>query len=41
MVLAATTASIVVALALTAAFAVLVFIGVEPTIDLVRHTAGV
>jgi polysaccharide chain length determinant protein (PEP-CTERM system associated) len=41
MVLAATTASIVVALALTAAFAVLVFVGVEPTIDLVRHTAGV
>ena len=41
MVLAATTVSIVVALALTAAFAVLVFHGVEPTLDLMRHTAGV
>ena len=38
-VVAATTASIVVALALAAAFAVLVFNGVEPTLDLVRHTA--
>jgi len=33
--------SIVVALALAAAFAVLVFHGVEPTIDLVRHSARV
>lgn len=41
MVLAATTASIVVALALTAAFAVLVFHGVEPTLAAVRLTAGV
>ena len=41
MVTAATTVSIVVALALTAAFAVLVFNGPEPTLDLVRHTAGV
>ena len=41
MVMAATTVSIVVALALTAAFAVLVFHGVEPTLDLVRHTAAV
>jgi polysaccharide chain length determinant protein (PEP-CTERM system associated) len=41
MVVAATTASIVVALALTAAFAVLVFQGVEPTLDLVRHAARV
>jgi polysaccharide chain length determinant protein (PEP-CTERM system associated) len=41
MVMAATTVSIVVALALTAAFAVLVFHGVEPTLDLVRHTARV
>ena len=41
MVMAATTVSIVVALALTAAFAVLVFNGVEPTLDLVRHTARV
>jgi polysaccharide chain length determinant protein (PEP-CTERM system associated) len=41
MVVAATTVSIVVALALTAAFAVLVVHGVEPTIDLVRHTARV
>jgi len=39
MVMAATTVSIVVALALTAAFAVLVFQGVEPTLDLVRHAA--
>jgi polysaccharide chain length determinant protein (PEP-CTERM system associated) len=39
MVLAATTVSIVVALALTAALAVLVFNGVEPTLDLVRHYA--
>ena len=37
----ATTASILVALALVAAFAVLVFKGVEPTLDLVRHAAGV
>ena len=41
MVMAATTVSIVVALALTAAFAVLVFQGVEPTLDLVRHAARV
>ena len=41
MVMAATTVSIVVALALTAAFAVLVFQGVEPTLDLVRHSARV
>ena len=41
MVMAATTVSIVVALALAAAFAVLVFHGVEPTLDLVRHTARV
>lgn len=41
MVVAATTVSIVVALALTSAFAVLVFSGVETTLDLVRHTAGV
>ena len=41
MVVAATTVSIVVALALTAAFAVLVFHGVEPTLDLVRHSARV
>jgi hypothetical protein len=39
MVMAATTVSIVVALALAAAFAVLVFQGVEPTLDLVRHYA--
>ena len=39
MVVAASTVSIVVALALTAAFAVLVFNGVEPTLDLLRHTA--
>jgi polysaccharide chain length determinant protein (PEP-CTERM system associated) len=39
MVMAATTVSIVVALALTAALAVLVFNGVEPTLDLVRHYA--
>ena len=41
MVMAATTVSIVVALALAAAFAVLVFNGVEPTLDLVRHTASI
>jgi len=41
MVMAATTVSIVVALALAAAFAVLVFHGVEPTLDLVRHSARV
>ncbi|MBI5578275.1 MAG: protein GumC [Deltaproteobacteria bacterium] len=41
MVMAATTMSIVVALALTSAFAVLVFNGVETTLELVRHTAGV
>ena len=35
--LAATSASILVALVLTAAFAVLVFNGVEPTLDLVLH----
>ena len=39
MVMAATTVSIVVALALTAAFAMLVFNGVEPTLDLVRFYA--
>jgi polysaccharide chain length determinant protein (PEP-CTERM system associated) len=39
MTMAATTVSIVVALALTAAFAMLVFIGVEPTLDLVRYYA--
>ncbi len=39
MVMAATTVSIVVALALAAALAVLVFHGVEPTLDLVRHYA--
>jgi hypothetical protein len=38
MVMLATSVSIVVALALTAAFAVLVFHGVEPTLDLVRHS---
>ena len=37
MVVAVTTVSIVIALTLTAAFAVLVFNGVEPTLDLVRH----
>ena len=41
MVVAATTASIVVALALTAVFAVLVFNGVGPTLDLLRQTARV
>jgi hypothetical protein len=41
MVVATTTVSIVVALALTAAFAVLVFHGVEPALDLMRHKAGV
>ena len=40
-VMAATTASIVVALALAAGFAVLVFNGVESTLDLVRNTARV
>ena len=39
MVMAATTVSIVVALVLTAAFAMLVFNGVEPTLDLVRFYA--
>jgi hypothetical protein len=37
--MAATTVSIVFALALAAALAVLVFHGVEPTLDLVRHYA--
>jgi len=41
MVVAATTASIVVALALTAVFAVLVFNGVGPTLDLLRQTARI
>lgn len=41
MVFAATTASIVVAFALAAAFAALVFHGVEPTLAVVRHTVGV
>jgi polysaccharide chain length determinant protein (PEP-CTERM system associated) len=41
MVVAATAVSIFVALVLTAAFAVLVFHGVEPTLDLVRHAARV
>jgi len=41
MVVAATTASIVVALALTAVFAVLVFKGAGPTLDLLRQTARV
>jgi polysaccharide chain length determinant protein (PEP-CTERM system associated) len=41
MVMAVTTVSIVVALALTAALAMLVFNGVEPTLALVGHTAGV
>jgi 2-hydroxychromene-2-carboxylate isomerase len=41
MLLAATTASVVFALALTVAFAVLIFHGVEPAVDLVRHTSGV
>jgi uncharacterized protein involved in exopolysaccharide biosynthesis len=39
MLTAATTVSIVVALALTAGFAVLVFQGVEPTLEMVRHFA--
>jgi uncharacterized protein involved in exopolysaccharide biosynthesis len=37
--IAATTASIAFALALTAAFAMLVFNGIEPTLELVRHYA--
>jgi len=41
MVVAATTASIVVALALTAVFAVLVFNGAGPTLDLLRQSARV
>jgi polysaccharide chain length determinant protein (PEP-CTERM system associated) len=41
MVMAATSVSIIVALAFTAAFAVLVFNGVEPTLELVRHSARV
>jgi polysaccharide chain length determinant protein (PEP-CTERM system associated) len=41
MAMAATAVSIVAALALTAAFAALVFYGVEPTLALVRHAARV
>jgi hypothetical protein len=38
-VVAVTAVSIVIALTLTAAFAVLIFNGVEPTLELVRHHA--